>query len=282
MKFIRKIYEISFVLFLIFVLLPGCKKEPDVATLDSGLKYANDSLGTGNSAKMGDLVTIHYAAWIIKDSSNLYSDWTKDSSKNSLSIGNSKIFKQPVKFRLSPGQFIRGSEEGIAGMKVGGKRTLIIPSFLAYGKEGYGPVPPNSNLKIVIELLDTREIPEVKQWNVDTTKAKASKSGLKYVIIEEGTGSNPKSGDIVSVNYSGFLLDGKKFDSSIDRGMPYLFTVGRNSVIKGWEEGIALLKKGGKAKLIIPPSLAYGAQGMDPAIPPNATLIFDVELVDIK
>lgn len=113
------------------------------------------------------------------------------------------------------------------------------------------------------------------------TKQKTS-SGLEYIVIEEGKGPNPKAGQKVSVHYTGKLQDGTVFDSSKTRGQPITFTLGIGQVIKGWDEGIALLKKGGKAQLIIPPDLAYGARGVPPRIPPNATLIFDVELVDFQ
>ncbi len=92
----------------------------------------------------------------------------------------------------------------------------------------------------------------------------------------------PKIGKTVSVHYSGFLLDGSLFDSSVERGQPFDFPLGQGRVIKGWDEGIALLHKGDKAKLIIPYSLAYGENGRAPIIPPKATLIFDVQLVNIK
>ena len=112
--------------------------------------------------------------------------------------------------------------------------------------------------------------------------AKETASGLLYIMEKEGTGANPVPGQIVSVHYNGTLVDGTKFDSSYDRGEPIEFPLGQGMVIPGWEEGIALLKKGGKEKLIIPYRLAYGAQGRAPVIPPKATLLFDVELVDIK
>ena len=107
-------------------------------------------------------------------------------------------------------------------------------------------------------------------------------TGLEYVEIVEGAGAQPKPGDSVSVHYTGWLKSGQKFDSSHDRGQPLLFPLGRGRVIKGWDEGVATMKVGGKRKLIIPPSLAYKAEGRPPVIPPNATLKFDVELVGIQ
>ncbi len=104
-------------------------------------------------------------------------------------------------------------------------------------------------------------------------------SGLKYVVTKQGNGVKPKAGTTVTVNYTGKFLDGKVFDSSIPRGQPFQFAVGAGQVIKGWDEAFLLMSKGEKCTLIIPPGLGYGPGGMGP-IPPNATLVFDVELID--
>ena len=105
------------------------------------------------------------------------------------------------------------------------------------------------------------------------------------LAIEEltvGSGSEAQSGQKVSVHYTGTLTDGKKFDSSHDRGQPFSFTLGAGQVIKGWDQGVAGMRTGGKRKLTIPPHLGYGARGFPPVIPPNATLVFEVELLDVK
>jgi len=107
-------------------------------------------------------------------------------------------------------------------------------------------------------------------------------SGLGYTIIEQGDGPQPQPGDVVSVHYTGTLTDGTKFDSSYDRDDPYEFTLGQGAVIKGWDEGIALLNEGGRAVLFIPPDLGYGDQGAGDVIPPGATLVFEVELVAVN
>ncbi len=107
-------------------------------------------------------------------------------------------------------------------------------------------------------------------------------SGLEYTEIQAGTGAQAVAGKTVKVHYTGKFLDGKVFDSSIPRGEPIEFVLGTGRVIKGWDKGIALMKVGGKAVLTIPPHLAYGERGAGGVIPPNATLVFEVELVEVK
>jgi len=107
-------------------------------------------------------------------------------------------------------------------------------------------------------------------------------SGLGYIDLVEGTGARPKTGDTVSVHYTGWLKSGTKFDSSADRGTPFEFPLGKGRVIKGWDEGVGSMKVGGKRKLIIPAHLGYGDRGAGGVIPPGATLIFEVELLGVR
>jgi len=116
--------------------------------------------------------------------------------------------------------------------------------------------------------------------NVKTAGVTTTASGLQIQTLKEGTGESPKASDTVKVHYTGKLIDGTTFDSSVDRGQPISFPL--SGVIRGWTEGLQLMKVGGKSKLVIPADLAYGPQGSPPTIPPNATLVFEVELLDIE
>ena len=117
-------------------------------------------------------------------------------------------------------------------------------------------------------------------------KPVTTSSGLQMIDTKVGTGASPRSGQTVTVHYTGWLYEngakGKKFDSSVDRNEPFEFPVGAGRVIRGWDEGVATMHVGGKRTLIIPPALGYGARGAGGVIPPNATLMFDVELLDVK
>lgn len=109
-----------------------------------------------------------------------------------------------------------------------------------------------------------------------------TQSGLQYEELLEGQGASPQAGQTVSVHYTGWLTDGTKFDSSVDRGQPFEFQIGQGQVIKGWDEGVMTMKIGGKRKLTIPPQLGYGDRGAGNVIPPGATLVFEVELLGLR
>jgi peptidylprolyl isomerase len=134
-------------------------------------------------------------------------------------------------------------------------------------------------LAIGLSLADDKD----KKDSKTEEKTVKTDSGLEYVDQKEGTGEAAKAGNTVSVHYTGTLKDnGKKFDSSLDRGQPFKFKLGAGMVIKGWDEGVAGMKVGGKRKLIIPSKLAYGERGAGNVIPPNADLVFEVELLKIE
>jgi peptidylprolyl isomerase len=212
------------------------------------LQKTDVKVGTGDEAKPGDYVEVHYTGTL------------KDGKK----FDSSKDRNEPFQFRLGAGEVIKGWDQGVAGMKVGGQRKLVIPPELGYGAGGTpdGTIPPNAELHFDVELL--------RVLRVNITEEK------------EGTGPAAKKGDTVSVHYTGTFKDGTKFDSSRDRGQPITFRLGTGRVIKGWDMGIDGMKVGGKRKLVIPYELAYGEQGRPPKIPPKAELHFDVELVGIQ
>jgi len=133
---------------------------------------------------------------------------------------------------------------------------------------------------------DVKPTPAPEAEKKSELKMKATPSGLQYSDLKEGTGASPKTGQICVMDYTGWLWEngakGKKFDSSVDRGTPFEFPLGQGRVIKGWDEGVATMKVGGKRLLLIPAQLGYGSRGAGNAIPPNATLLFEVELIAVK
>lgn len=137
-----------------------------------------------------------------------------------------------------------------------------------------------SNKNLSGEELEMKNLKNYLKENKITTIP--TSSGLYYIETVKGTGEQPKNGSTVVVHYTGKFLDGKVFDSSVDRNEPFEFVLGAGQVIKGWDEGIAYMRKGGKATLIIPSKLGYGSRNIQNVIKPYSTLIFEVELLDIK
>jgi peptidylprolyl isomerase len=153
--------------------------------------------------------------------------------------------------------------------QVGGKQDPAIAAKLTQTPAATTVVTAENNTLIANKIMSDE--------NVVTTP-----SGLKYIELEEGTGATPDPGKTVVVHYTGTLEDGTKFDSSRDRKKPFSFKIGVGQVIQGWDEGLSTMKVGGRRQLIIPSELGYGERGAGNVIPPHATLIFDVELLDIK
>jgi FKBP-type peptidyl-prolyl cis-trans isomerase len=295
----KKIFVLILLLFI-----AGCSKKPEIVTLKSGVKYADDTTGTGAQAKAGDLVAIqfigwrikdstdfgvtykvnlfglHTPGWFVRDSSLVFKDWSRDSSRMPYIFATTKFRAEPLKFILNGQSFIKGSEEAIEGMRAGGTRTIILPADVP-NPHAMDRRPPHPGFKLQVKLISTKLPPVVNEWVVDTTKYKTTKDGLRYLIVQEGTGLKAADTNIVTINYSGYLSNGKKFDSSVEREEPLTFKIGFSNIIKGMQEGLKLLNKGAKAKLIMPPGLAYGSRQMI-NIPPNSTVVFDVEVLNIK
>lgn len=222
-----------------------------LALAQATLVHIDMVLGTGPEAKSGDVATVSYRG----------------------STQDGKVFDEskgrgPFAFRLGEGQVIKGWDQGLVGMKVGGKRILQIPPNLAYGDEGIaGSIPPKATLIFEIELL-----------RVD---AKGRKPMIEVTEIAPGEGPAAKAGDTVEVHYKGTFLDGKQFDSSYDRNQTFPVVIGETKLIPGFTQGLIGMKQGGKRKVVIPYELAYGEQGRPPVIPPMATLQFELEIVKL-
>ena len=239
----------------------------DLTSTASGLMYSDLTIGEGTEVLTNTIVTTHYTIWVQADDKNEFlfsSDGT-----------------DPLTFTVGGGDIVfPGWEEGMLNMKAGGKRLLVIPPDLAFGEQGANGVPPNSTLVMEVELVELRE-PTV-MTDVADDDYTVTESGLKYYDMVEGEGDSPVTGQTVVVDYTGWLENGLQFDSSIDRGTPFSFVIGEGNVIKGWDEGVASMKVGGKRQLVIPAELGYGETGSGGLIPPGATLIFDVELIEIQ
>jgi FKBP-type peptidyl-prolyl cis-trans isomerase len=144
-----------------------------------------------------------------------------------------------------------------------------------------GSSPAQADTPTAVQITNQQAQPEVPMTESNASDVVTTPSGLKYRDIQVGDGATPQAGQTVFVHYTGTLENGTKFDSSRDRGQPFSFKLGVGQVIKGWDEGLSTMKVGGRRELIIPPDLGYGARGAGGVIPPNATLIFDVELLRI-
>jgi peptidylprolyl isomerase len=244
---------------------PTVVDEADLITTDSGLQYFDITEGDGAPATAGGLVTTVFTIWVDEDAGPRFVV--------------SSVDRDPLSFVLGAGDTVfPGWDEGVSTMQVGDKRLLVIPPELGLGDQGGGDIPPGSTLIMEVELVDAAE--PVVMTEVDEADYTETESGLQYYDIVEGDGATPEQGQTVVVHYSGWLEDGTKFDSSLDRGQPFSFPLGTGSVIAGWDEGVATMQVGGKRQLRIPAELAYG-EGGSGTIPPGATLIFDIELLEI-
>lgn len=259
----------------------------------SGIYFIESIAGKGIKIDTGAWVSVHFKVFLI-DGKQLFSSYERG---------------EPIAFEYGKRFDTPGVEEAIGMMKKSGKATVIVPSKLAFGETGRGAVvPPFSTMIYELEIINVQTKAEhdktlaeekkkadekLKQNKSDETAnlnkylkeknitAKPTASGIYYIEKVKGTGVKAIAGKTVTVNYTGTLLNGTKFDSSRDRNQPFEFTLGQGQVIKGWEEGVGMMNVGGKALLIIPSSMGWGDRDMG-KIPPYSTVIFDVELLDVK
>jgi len=252
---------------------------------DSGMYYIIEKEGEGEHPIVTQTAMVHYHGTLL--------DGT---------VFDSSVERgQPAEIPLS--RLFKGWQEAIMMMKPGGKGKFIIPSNLVFGESGSGPVPPSTSLIIDMELITPEGLARLeaeakkkaeaeaetlaqpnedaeiqaylKKNNLDS-QAKKTDSGMYYIMEKEGEGEHPTMDETITAHYHGSLLDGTVFDSSVERGQPSKFQLGR--VIKGWQEAMGMMKPGGKGKFIIPSTLAYGERGAGKMIGPNMPLIFDIEL----
>jgi peptidylprolyl isomerase len=236
-------------------------------TTATGLQIMEIAPGEGAQPQLGDVVQVHYTG-------TLTDGTVFDSSRER---------GAPYSFALGMAQVIPGWDEGIAMLKPGGRAVLVIPPDLAYGEGGVpGVIAPNSTLVFDVELVAVRPGAPATPTQVDEADYTVVDNGLKIADLVVGSGEVVTSGQHLVVDYTGWIVEGPKFDSSVDRGQPFDFDLGAGQVIPGWDQGLIGMQVGGKRQLVIPPELAYGEAGAGGVIPPNATLIFEVEVLEAQ
>ncbi len=256
----------------------------------SGLSYVMHKSNKGPKLKLDDVVTLNLKYITSKDSI-VFDSW--------------KMGK-PIQLKIAKSSFKGDLMDGLTLLTVGDSASFLINADSLFTKTFGAPRPAfidsSSFLSFTVKVISTTTDAALKAEELKAEKENAMKenemiakyiadkqitpskssSGLMYIISEPGTGEQAQAGKTVKVHYTGRLLDGTKFDSSLDRSDPIEFKLGQGMVIKGWDEGIALLKVGGKALLIIPSNLAYGSRGAGGVIPPFSPLTFEVELVSVQ
>ena len=256
----------------------------------SGLSYVMHKSNKGPKLKLDDVVTLNLKYITSKDSI-VFDSW--------------KMGK-PIQLKIAKASFKGDLMDGLSLLSVGDSASFLINADSLFTKTFAAPRPAfidsSSFLSFTVKIISTTTDAALKAEELKAEKENAMKenemiakyiaekqitpskssSGLMYIISEPGTGEQAQAGKTVKVHYTGRLLDGTKFDSSLDRSDPIEFKLGQGMVIKGWDEGIALLKVGGKALLIIPSNLAYGSRGAGGVIPPFSPLTFEVELVSVQ
>ncbi|MAS38727.1 MAG: hypothetical protein CMB84_01855 [Flammeovirgaceae bacterium] len=277
------------VVFLTLILISSCTNKDKV--LDNGVALTYFKNGTGNLLENGELLELNIQYFdhegneqfnseepILQQKDSLWENVPFLNVLSNLKVGDSVFFQLTVDQFLGyiPGANYPdsiGSE--LMSFYAGIENIMSREEFENKQREQFEKMKMNEDqqLSIDLELIDNY----LKENNIDAVK---TESGLRYVIEKTGEGENAAPGDNVSVHYTGMLLDGEKFDSSLDRGDPLNFTLGQGMVIRGWDEGITYFNKNSKGTIYIPSSLGYGASGAGGVIPPNAVLVFEIELID--
>lgn len=263
---------------------------------NTGVYYLETKKGSGKSPEKDGYVSVHFTVFLLGQPEKLFSTLDKG---------------EPIDFKFGSQFENKGFQEAVGQMKEGGKANAIVPSAMAFGEQGAGNiVPPFSTLYYEIELVNVYTAEEWEKKQADVAAKKQAEqaqrqmeeesvlqkylqdnnivptttlpNGLIYIERQAGTGKSPVDGKKVKVHYTGKLLNGEVFDSSVDRGEPFEFTLGRKNVIEGWDAGIPLMKEGGKATLIIPSKIGYKDRGAGEKIPPYSTLVFEVELIEAE
>lgn len=284
------IRKILFVVAIVFAISTSFAQKVKYKQDKSGVRYLMLKSNKTPLVKIDDVVTLQIKYTNTKDSV-LFDSWK---------MGG------PLQLKVTKPQFKGDLMAGLVLMHAGDSASFLISADSLFAKTFNMEMPSfvekGSDLKFTVKVIKSIAEAELKAEEIKTQKQKdmqetldiekyikdnnltvvTTASGLKYVMTVEGTGEQAQSGKTVRVHYTGRLLDGTKFDSSLDRNDPLEFMLGQGMVIRGWDEGIALLKVGGKALLIIPSNLAYGARGAGNVIPPFTPLTFEVELVEVK
>lgn len=273
------------------ILLGSCGQNSNIKVLPNGLRYAKHTNLQGEKAKPGDYMSLHFQMWGVTSE-----------GKDTLLQDTRKVVKA---FYIRPdepslGRIGKGLAEMVKGDSVSFYESvdsiygMMVPPFLKKGSEirfdmKILDIMDEAKLKEVLKKEQEEQLSKeeevIKQFLADKgiTNAKRTSSGLYYTIDKEGKGPQPKKGDEVETHYTGTLIPSeKKFDSSLDRGQPLKFTCGAGQMIAGFDEGVMLMKQGGKATFYLPSKLGYGAQSPSPDIPANSILRFEVELVSVK
>lgn len=228
------------------------------ASAVSSLKSETLTPGVGKGAEVGETLTMLYRGTLM--------DGTEFDGNMGADL-KPRAEKDPFALVLGMGQVIKGWDQGLVGIKKGEVRKLTIPYSLAYGEQGSGQIPPNSDLMFTVKCLYI--VHKGDEMTIDTKD------------IKIGSGPEVKKGDKVTMHYVGTLLNGKKFDSSRDRKQAFSFKVGNAEVVPGFDKGVQGMKKGGIRSITIPPMAAYGAEPSN-GLPKNAVLNFVIEVLSIN